>query len=99
VQRPVPATLANIIEEKYIDLFLSAEVWSDFRRTCLPYIAAAPATVADPVPRPGSLPERFPYGQSIAGDPNTPNVGANAHNADSPRVCPSYSFFGNPRAY
>jgi hypothetical protein len=99
VQRPVPATLANIIEEKYIDLFLSAEVWSDFRRTCLPYIAAAPATVTDPVPRPGSLPERFPYGQSIAGDPNTPNVGANAHNADSPRVCPSYSFFGNPRAY
>ena len=98
-QPPVAATLQNIIEEKYIDLFLSAEVWSDFRRTCLPYIAAAPATVADSVPRPGGLPERFPYGQTIAGDKNAPNVGPNAHNADSPRVCPSYAFFGHPAAY
>jgi starch-binding outer membrane protein, SusD/RagB family len=98
-QRPVPATLRNIIEEKYIDLFLSAEVWSDFRRTCLPYIAAAPATVTDSAPRMGSLPERFPYGQTIAADPNTPNVSPTAHNADSPRVCPSYSFFGTPAAY
>ena len=98
-QQPVPATLRNIIEEKYIDLFLSAEVWSDYRRTCLPYIAAAPATVTDSVPRDGGLPERFPYGQTIAADPNTPNVGPDAHNADSPRVCPSYSFFGTPAAY
>jgi len=98
-QPPVAATLRNIIEEKYIDLFLSAEVWSDFRRTCLPYIAAAPATVTDSMPRGGGLPERFPYGQTLAGDPNAPNVSPGAHNADSPQPCPSYSFFGNPAAY
>jgi len=98
-QRPIPATLRNIIEEKYIDLFLSAEVWSDYRRTCLPYIAAAPASVTDVGPRPGGLPERFPYGQTLAADPNAPNLPPNARNADSPRMCPSYSFLASPAAY
>jgi starch-binding outer membrane protein, SusD/RagB family len=99
-QRPIPATLRNIIEEKYIDLFLSTEVWSDFRRTCLPYIAAAPATVSASLPRPGGLPVRFPYGSTIvATDPNVPNVSPSARNADSPRVCPAYAFTGMPRAY
>jgi len=95
----VTATLQNIIEEKYMDLFLSAEVWADFRRTCFPHIAAAPATVTDSIPRPGGLPERFPYGQTIAADKNAPIVGPNAHNADSPGLCPSYAFFGNQPAY
>jgi len=99
-QPPVPATLRNIMEEKYIDLFLSAEVWSDYRRTCLPYMAAAPATVSAAVPRSSGLPMRFPYGSSImASDPNAPNVGAGARNADTPRGCPAYSFAGVPQAY
>jgi hypothetical protein len=99
-QRPVPVTLRNIIEEKYIDVFLSAEVWSDYRRTCLPYIAAAPASATAASPRPGGLPVRFPYGSTMAStDPNAPNLGPDARNADSPHACPGYAFTGTPSAY
>jgi len=43
-----PASLVNIIEEKYISLFLNPEVWNDYKRTCLP--ALTPATGASQIP-------------------------------------------------
>ena len=39
----VPATLQNIMEEKYVALYLNPEVWSDWKRTCLPSLATAPS--------------------------------------------------------
>jgi hypothetical protein len=53
-----PATLAMIMEEKYIALFQNIEVWNDYKRTCYPAILPAGAPVAKEVPG------RLPYGLS-----------------------------------
>lgn len=98
-QAPVPATLQNIIEEKYIDLFATPEVYNDYKRTCLPYLAAAPTTASSAVTR-ANVPGRFPYGlTSINADPNTPNVGPTALNADQPSACPTLTYTSNPAAW
>jgi starch-binding outer membrane protein, SusD/RagB family len=51
-----PATLQAIMEEKYISMFQTIEVWSDWRRTCLPQLTPALGRSA--------VPGRLPYGQT-----------------------------------
>jgi hypothetical protein len=98
-QNPVPATLQNIIEEKYIDLFGTPEVFNDYKRTCLPWLAAAPTTASSAVTR-ANIPGRFPYGLTAANaDPNTPNVGPTALNANQPSACPTLTYSSTPAAW
>ena len=98
-QPPVPATLQNIIEEKYIDLFGTPEVFNDYKRTCLPWLAAAPTTASSSVTR-ASVPGRWPYGLTAANaDPNTPNVGPTALNANQPSACPTLTYSSTPAAW
>jgi hypothetical protein len=62
-----PATLQSIMEEKYVSLFMSAEVWNDWKRTCLPRLAPA-------VDQPAIL-ERVFYGSTEENsNPNTPST-------------------------
>lgn len=58
----VPASLQNIIEEKYVTLFLNAEVWNDYKRTCLPSLAPAPPSINSTTPGSTPIPGRLPYG-------------------------------------
>ena len=51
-----PATLQAIMEEKYISMFQTIEVWSDWRRTCFPQLTPALGRSA--------VPGRLPYGQT-----------------------------------
>ena len=98
-QPPVPATLQNIIEEKYIDLFGTPEVYNDYKRTCFQWLAAAPVNASSPVTRP-NIPGRFPYGLTAAdADPNTPNVGPTALNANQPTACPTLTYTSTPAAW
>jgi starch-binding outer membrane protein, SusD/RagB family len=98
-QPTVPATLENIIEEKYIDLFATPEVYNDYKRTCFPYLAAAPASPTSAVTR-ANVPGRLPYGlTSINADPNTPNVGPTALNANQPSACPTLTYSSTPAAW
>ena len=52
----VPATLQSIMEEKYISLFQNIEVWSDWKRTCIPQLTPARGKTA--------IPGRLYYGQT-----------------------------------
>lgn len=98
-QAPVPATLQNIMEEKYIDLFGTPEVYNDYKRTCLPYLAAAPTSASSAVTR-ANIPGRFPYGlTSINADPNTPSVSPTGLNADQPAACPTLTYSSTPAAW
>ena len=47
------ALLAEIMDQKYISMFLNAEVYNDYKRTCLPAITE----------RAGGMPARLFYGQ------------------------------------
>ena len=49
-------TLADIMTQKYISLFLSPEVWTDWRRTGLPALVAPAGSVLG-----GQLPRTLPY--------------------------------------
>jgi starch-binding outer membrane protein, SusD/RagB family len=85
---PVPATLENIMEEKYVTLFLNIEAWNDYKRTCLPALAPAPAALGSTVPGGNPLPGRLPYGISeINANPHTPNVSPVGRNANDPNPC------------
>lgn len=55
--KPSP-TLADIMEEKYVALFQTLEVWSDWKRTCFPVLT--PTGNQGPVP---GIPRRAFYGQ------------------------------------
>ncbi|HWZ59566.1 MAG TPA: SusD/RagB family nutrient-binding outer membrane lipoprotein [Gemmatimonadaceae bacterium] len=100
VSQPViPVTLQNIIEEKYIDMYLNVEVWSDWKRTCFPYLAPAATSVVGTTLQ-SSIPGRFPYGiTEINVNPNTPSVGSTANNADQPNACPALNYTAAPVAY
>lgn len=89
---PVPATLQNIMEEKYVTLFLNMEVWNDYKRTCLPSLAfAAPAGSNQPATTP--IPGRLPYGQTeINANPHTPVVDPVGRNANDPNACPVLNY-------
>jgi len=90
------ATLENIIEEKYVTLFLNPEVWNDYKRTCLPSLAPAPASsAAGSAPRGAPIPGRLPYGQAeINANSNVPTtnsagipVTSVGRNPNDPTVC------------
>ena len=81
----VAATLANIMNEKYIDLFQNIEVWNDFKRTCLP--------VMHPARGKAVIPGRLYYGQTEEQtNPNTPSSDTQNlftfRNANDPNACP-----------
>ena len=84
---PVPATLQNIMEEKYVTLFLNMEVWNDYKRTCLPSVAPAPPGGSD-VPGTSPVPGRMPYGLTETNaNPNMPVVAPTGRNANDPNAC------------
>jgi hypothetical protein len=100
----LPASLQNIIEEKYVTLFLNAEVWNDYKRTCLPSLAPAPtSTAAGAPPRVTPIPGRLPYGQSeVNANPNVPTtnsaglpVTATGQNPNDPNPCPVLDYTGS----
>jgi hypothetical protein len=89
---PVPATLENIMEEKYEALFLNIEVWNDYKRTCLPPLAPAPP-IGSTVPGTTPIAGRLPYGISeINANPNTPNVPPTGQNPNDPNPCPVLNY-------
>jgi hypothetical protein len=96
----VPATLQNIIEEKYVALFLNPEVWNDYKRTCLP--ALAPAAQPNST-TPGTTPiaARLPYGfTELNANPNTPTsvnsvgtpLSSTSRNPNDPAACPVLNY-------
>lgn len=93
----LPATLQNIMEEKYVALFLNPEVWNDYKRICLPSLAAAPTSTAPgSPPRATPIAGRLPYGQSEQNaNPNVPStnsagqpVTSTGQNPNDPNPCP-----------
>jgi hypothetical protein len=86
---PAPATLENIMEEKYVTLFLNIEAWNDYKRTCIPALAPAPASVGGTLPGSQPVPGRLPYGiTELNANPNAPNVSPVGRNANDPNPCP-----------
>ncbi len=81
----VPATLEAIMTEKYISMFQTIEVWSDWRRTCLPALRPAAGRAA--------VPGRLPYAQSET-QTNAANVPLDdenlftVRNPNDPNGCP-----------
>jgi hypothetical protein len=75
-------TLDDIMTEKYIALFQNAEVWNDWKRTCIPALTPASGTV-------GGIPARLLYAQSERNtNPNVPLPGAQpARNWNDPTGC------------
>jgi len=86
------ATLQNIMEEKYVTLFLNIEAYNDYKRTCLPSLAPAPGSLTSTTPG-VEIAGRIPYGISdINANPNTPNVGPVARNPNDPNPCPRLDY-------
>jgi hypothetical protein len=98
-QTHIPATLQNIMEEKYIDLFLNIESFNDYKRTCFPYLVPAPANTSTDVTR-AEIPGRLPYGLSeVNTNPNTPKISGNGRNANDPVPCQTLTYSSVPRGY
>ncbi len=98
---PLAATLQNIIEEKYVTLFLNPEVWNDYKRTCFPSLAPAPSsTTPGTAPRSTPIPGRLPYGLAeINANPNTPatsstgvTISTTSQNPNDPTACPVLNY-------
>jgi hypothetical protein len=74
------ALLQAIMTEKYIRLFQSPEVWSDYRRTCLPALTPAPGSTF--------IPARLAYPLSERNaNTSIPGVGP-LRNWNDPNPCP-----------
>ncbi|HEV7365480.1 MAG TPA: SusD/RagB family nutrient-binding outer membrane lipoprotein [Gemmatimonadales bacterium] len=74
------ALLQAIMTEKYIRLFQNPEVWSDYRRTCLPALSPASGTT--------SIPARLAYPLSERNaNPSIPDGGP-LQNWNDPNPCP-----------
>jgi SusD/RagB-like outer membrane lipoprotein len=88
----LPATLQNIIEEKFVTMFLHPEVWNDWKRTCLPSLAPALGAA--------SIPGRLSYGLTeINANPNVPAVSSTgvtitsvSLNPNQPAACPALNY-------
>jgi hypothetical protein len=77
------ATLANIMNEKYIVLFQNIETWNDYKRTCFPQISPIAGGVNGVVP--GRL--LYPVGERQT-NTNIPPVNAQpARNWNDPNPC------------
>jgi hypothetical protein len=88
-----PATLENIMEEKYVTLFLNIEAWNDYKRTCLPALAPAPVATTSTTPGPNPVPGRLPYGiTEINANTHTPSVSPVGRNANDPNACPVLNY-------
>jgi starch-binding outer membrane protein, SusD/RagB family len=88
----VPATLKNVMDEKYIAEFLNIEAWNDYKRTCLPPLAPAPP-INSTTPGTSPIAGRIPYGTTeINGNPHTPNVPPTGQNPNDPNPCPVLNY-------
>jgi hypothetical protein len=93
------ASLQDIIEEKYVSLFLNPEVWNDWKRTCLPSLAPAPPA-GSTSPGTSPIPGRLPYGLTeVNANPNTPStnsagipVTSIGRNPNQPTACPVLNY-------
>jgi starch-binding outer membrane protein, SusD/RagB family len=66
---PLVATLQSIMTEKYIALFQNVEVWSDYKRTCVPALPPFNSSTFG-----NQVPGRLYYGAAEeATNPNTPS--------------------------
>jgi hypothetical protein len=89
----VPASLQNIMEEKYVTLFLNPEVWNDYKRTCLPSLAPAPPSIKSTTPATAPIPGRLPYSQQERNtNPNTPADPSTDRNTNQPQACPVLNY-------
>ncbi|MGH7629689.1 MAG: protein kinase domain-containing protein [Gemmatimonadales bacterium] len=91
----LPASLLNIIEEKYLTLFLNPEVWNDWKRTCLPSLAPALGAAA--------IPGRLAYSDDGPNTPTTSSAGVAitpvSRNPNQPAACPALNYTtSNPLA-
>lgn len=79
------ATLQNIMIEKYIALYQNVEVWSDYKRTCIPSLRPAVGSFT-------AVPGRLLYGatEKQTNPDNTPSEGPlqTFRNANDPNACP-----------
>jgi Susd and RagB outer membrane lipoprotein len=93
---PVPATLENIILEKYVALFQNIEVWNDYKRTCFPRLTAVPD--ADFGHGFGDeIPGRLFYGSTeLNANPNTPSTASQLSNGGVGGGRPGVGGFRNP---
>ena len=82
---PKTATLQNIMIEKYITLYQNVEVWSDYKRTCIPTLRPAVGSFT-------AVPGRLLYGatEKQTNPDNTPAEGPlqTFRNANDPNACP-----------
>jgi hypothetical protein len=74
------ALLQAIMTEKYIRLFQSPEVWSDYRRTCLPALTPAPGSTF--------IPARLVYPLSERNANTSIPDGGPLQNWNDPNPCP-----------
>jgi hypothetical protein len=90
----LPATLQNIIEEKYTALYLNPEVWNDYKRTCFPSLAPAPSAAQGTTPRGTPIVGRLPYGltELNANGANAPDVTTQSRNRNDPNPCPVLNY-------
>ncbi|HUP53734.1 MAG TPA: SusD/RagB family nutrient-binding outer membrane lipoprotein [Longimicrobiales bacterium] len=76
-----PALLQQIMEQKYVALFLNPEAYNDYKRTCLPAITE----------RASGMPGRLFYSsQERQSNPNVPNTGTDPndkYNDNDPAPC------------
>jgi SusD/RagB-like outer membrane lipoprotein len=85
-----PATLTDVMLEKYVALFQNIEVWNDYKRTCIPTLARYQTAT--------EIPGRLPYGSvERTANPNIPlpsaypagTTGVSAlRNWNDPTQCP-----------
>jgi starch-binding outer membrane protein, SusD/RagB family len=81
-----PATLQAIMEEKYISMYQTIEVWSDWKRTCFPTLTPAKGKTA--------IPGRLYYGETEeqTNSEHTPPSSAQnlftVRNPNDPNGCP-----------
>jgi len=88
----IPATMLSIMTEKYIALFQNVEVWSDYKRTCLP---ARPAFVSPAFGH--EIPGRFYYGSGEeATNSNTPSSAEQLQHGGDVTSGAGISGFRNP---
>ena len=81
-----PVTLPQVLEERYIALFQTIEVWNDYKRGCYPLLTPGGANTT-PAPE---IPGRVPYGLAERNaNPNIPPPNAQpARNWNDPNPCP-----------
>lgn len=88
----IPATLTSIMTEKYIALFQNVEVWSDYKRTCLPA-----RTAFDSPTYGGEIPGRLYYGSGEeATNANTPTTAEQLQHGGDVTSGAGISGFRNP---